>query len=113
MPVRLALPLKGVTYAYLGAESDAAKYAKKGTASDITLFDTKKGDAHLNLVHASRFPEKPQSLLYTLDLADEIILHPQQLDRFLGETIVGAELLGKIRGFARPGGGIVADQLRD
>ncbi|HLF06157.1 MAG TPA: hypothetical protein VI893_03110 [Thermoplasmata archaeon] len=102
-----------ITYAYLGAESDAAKFAKKGTASDITLFDTKKGETHLNIVHPTRFPEKIQSLLYSLDLADEVILHPSAIDRPFGETVIGAELFGKTRGFVRLGGTLVAEQVRD
>jgi selenocysteine-specific translation elongation factor len=101
-----------VTYAYIGAESDAARFAKKGTASDITLFDTKKGDVHLNIVHPSRFPEKLQSLLFSLDLADEIILHPRALDRAFGEAVIGAELFGKTRGFVRLGGALLPDQVK-
>lgn len=95
--------MRGVTYAYLGPEDAAAKYAKKGTASDVTLFNAKKGDDALNLVTATRYPDKLSSLCVALDLADEIILQPAQLDKTLGEQIVGAELFGKTKGFLRAG----------
>ena len=104
--------MRHITYAYLGPEDRAGKYAKKGTATDITLFNTKKGDAHLNIVTASRFPDKIMSLLYALDLSDEIILQPDKLDRSLGEMVVAAELLGKTKGFLRPEGAVDATQLQ-
>lgn len=90
--------MRGVTFAYLGKDEAASRLAKKGTATDVTLYNAKHGDAHLNLVVPSRFPEKVQSLLVSLDLSDEIILDVSQLDRSLGEMVLGAELMGKHRG---------------
>jgi selenocysteine-specific translation elongation factor len=104
--------MRGVTYAVAGSDELAGRLAKKGTATDVTLYNAKKGDAHLNLVTPSRYPDKLQSLLVALDLADEVILAPQQADRWLGETIVACELFGKTRGFARPGPQLPPDQLR-
>lgn len=104
--------MQGITYAYLGPEDAAGKFAKKGTATDITLFNAKKGDQHLNLVTATRYPEKLSSLLITLDLSDEVVLHPAQLDRSLGEQIVAAELFGRTKGFARASAQVPAEQLR-
>jgi len=104
--------VKSVTYAYLGPDDEAAKFAKKGTASDITLFNAKKGDAHLNIVTPTRFPDKVTPLLYALDLADEVVLHPQNVDRHLGETIVACELLGKTSGYVRASENANAAQLR-
>jgi selenocysteine-specific translation elongation factor len=105
--------MRHITYAYLGPEDRAGKYAKKGTATDITLFNAKKGDIHLNLVTASRFPDKIMSLLYALDLADEVILQPEKVDRSLGEMVVAAELLGKTKGFLRAEGAVNAAELQN
>ena len=105
--------MRSVTYAFLGPEELAAKFAKKGTATDIGLYNAKHGDAHLNLVTAPRFPEKIMSLLLALDMADEIVLWPQQLDRSLGETVVAAELLGRTKGFLRVGPQLMIDQVKD
>lgn len=103
--------MRNVTYAYLGPEDQAGKFAKKGTATDITLFNARKGEDHLNLVTASRFPEKIMSLLLALDMSDEVVLAPQAVDRSLGEQIVAAELLGKTKGFLRPGPSVPMEQL--
>lgn len=103
--------MRNVTYAYLGPEDQAAKFAKKGTATDITLFNAKKGDDHLNIVTASRFPDKIMSLLLTLDMSDEVVLAPAAIDRSLGEQVVAAELLGKTKGFLRPGPNAPVEQL--
>lgn len=105
--------MRNVTYAFLGAEELAGKFAKKGTATDITLYNAKHGDAHLNLVTASRFPDKIMSLLLALDMADEIVLWPNQLDRSLGETVVAADLLGRTKGFVRVGPQLMLDQAKD
>ena len=104
--------MRHITYAYLGPEDRAGKYAKKGTATDITLYNAKKAHTHLNLVTASRFPDKIMSLLYALELADEIILQPDKIDRSLGEMVVAAELLGKTKGFVRAEGSVEATQLQ-
>lgn len=104
--------MKSVTYAILAPEAEAAKYGKKGTASDVTLYNAKKGDDHLNLVTASRFPEKLPSLLAALDLADEILLQPSAMDRALGETIVACELMGRTSGFVRPSPQVPLEVLR-
>ena len=105
--------MRHITYAYLGPEDRAGKYAKKGTATDITLFNAKKGDVHLNMVTATRFPDKIMSLLYALDLSDEIILQPDKIDRSLGEMVVAAELLGKTKGFLRAEGPVNAAELQN
>jgi selenocysteine-specific translation elongation factor len=93
--------MRNITYAYLGPEEAPGHFAKKGTASDIVLYNAKQGDHHLNLVAPVRYPERVQGLLASLDMADRIILHPTAVDRSLGETIVGAELFGKREGLLR------------
>lgn len=95
--------MRNVTYAYLGPEESAGRYGKKGTASDVTLWNAKSGDAYLNLVTPTRYPDKLTSLLTALDLADAVVLHPARVDRVLGETVVGAGLFGRTRGFLRAG----------
>jgi selenocysteine-specific translation elongation factor len=104
--------MRNVTFAYLGTDDAAGKFAKKGTATDITLFNAKTADAHLNIVTPSRFPEKIMSLLYALDMADEIVLQPAAIDRSLGEMVVAAELLGKTRGFVRPSAKVTMPELQ-
>lgn len=103
--------MRSITFAFLGPEPDAARLAKRGTASDITLYNGKQGDAHLNLVHPTRFPEKVQSLAMALDIADGIILQPAQLDRAFGESVVGASLFGKTSGFLRVTPPLSPDQV--
>jgi selenocysteine-specific translation elongation factor len=105
--------MRSVTYAYLGASDEAGRFAKKGTATDIVLYNAKQAEAHLNIVTPARYPERIHGLLAALDLADRIVLHPTALDRSLGEIIVGCELFGKTRGLARALGGVDAEQLRN
>lgn len=111
-PASLAAPVKGVTYAYLGPKDEAAKFAKKGTESDIVLYNAKQGDTHLNIVSPLGYPERMKGLLATLDLAEQIIFQPPRIDKELGEMVVGASLFGKTKGFLRPAPDVDANQLK-
>lgn len=90
-----------VTFAYVGPVDAAAKLAKKGTESDVVLFNAKHDEAHLNLVAPAKWPERVQGLLAAFDLADRVILHATALDRAFGEAAVGAQVFEKTEGFVR------------
>lgn len=104
--------MRHVTFAYLGKDDEAARFAKKGTTSDITLFNAKKGDAHLNLVTPARFPDKLLSLLLALDMADELLLPAGPLDRGFGETVLAADLMGKRKGYLIGGDAATLEPVR-
>ena len=104
--------MQNITYAYLGPEESPGRFAKKGTASDVVLYNAKQGDVHLNIVAPVRYPERLQGLLAALDLAQRIVLEPTAVDRTLGETTVAAELFGKTRGFLRCEDAVLMEQVR-
>lgn len=90
-----------VTYAYVGPPEAAGRLAKKGTESDVVLFNAKHDAAHLNLVAPANWPERVQGLLAAFDLADRVILHAAAVDRAFAEAAVGAQVFGKTSGFVR------------
>ncbi len=90
-----------VTYAYVGPVEAAGRLAKKGTESDVVLFNAKHDESHLNLVAPAKWPERAQCLLAAFDLADRVILHAATVDRAFGEAAVGAQVFGKTSGFVR------------
>jgi selenocysteine-specific translation elongation factor len=104
--------MKGLTVAVLGDAALAAAMGKKGTVSDMSFFNFKKGDIGVTYVVPSRYPEKLQSLANALAMSDAAILSVEKLDKELGEQIVALDAFGIKHGFMILKNYISADQLR-
>lgn len=84
---------RGVTVAVVGAPEVAKELGKKGTASDLTLFNTVHDDAAITLVEPTQFPEKFPPLLTALAMADHCLLVVSELSRPVAETIATVEMV--------------------
>ena len=80
--------MPNLNIAYLGPEDLVKELGKKGTSTDITFYNMKKGEVTLTLIEPSRYPEKLSSLFYTASLADLAILVIDALSAKLGEIIL-------------------------
>ncbi|MGP8078472.1 MAG: EF-Tu/IF-2/RF-3 family GTPase [Thermoplasmata archaeon] len=81
-----------VTVAVVGARDVAKELGKKGTASDLTLFNAVH-DAHaMTIVEPTQFPEKLAPLLEALSMADQCLLAIVELSRPVAETIAVVDL---------------------
>ena len=83
------------TLAVVGTRGLASELAKKGTSSDITLYNQVHDDHALTVVEPSGFPEKFPPLLYALAMADEVYVVFGELNRELAETIATVDLFAK------------------
>ncbi len=83
---------RGVTVAVVGAPDVAKELGKKGTASDLTLYNTVHDDLAVTLVEPTQFPEKIGPLLTALAMADHALLIVAELARPVAETIATLEL---------------------
>ncbi len=83
---------RGVTVAVVGAPDIAKELGKKGTTSDLTLFNTVHDDAAITVVEPTQFPEKFPPLLTALAMADHALLVIAELSRPVAETIATVEL---------------------
>ncbi|HKN06902.1 MAG TPA: EF-Tu/IF-2/RF-3 family GTPase [Thermoplasmata archaeon] len=81
-----------VSVAVVGAPEVAKELGKKGTASDLTLFNTVTEGHATTLVEPTQFPEKFSALLTALAMADECLLVVSELTRPIAETIATVEL---------------------
>jgi len=81
-----------VTVAVVGAPDIAKELGKKGTASDLTLFNTVHDELAVTLVEPTQFPEKFPPLLTALAMADRCLLVLTELSRAVAETIATVEL---------------------
>jgi selenocysteine-specific translation elongation factor len=77
----------------------AAALGKKGTASDVTLYNFKLNDVVLSFVEPSSYPDKVQSLVSSMNMADQALLKVEALDSSLAESIVALDALGLSRGY--------------
>jgi len=78
--------------AVLGAKDLAEKIGKKGTVTDVTFFEIKRGNDSVTLIEPSKYPEKLSSLFYSVGMSEFAILAVDKIDASLGESIVMADL---------------------
>ena len=70
---KLPILVKSVNFVVLGKQDIASEYGKKGTESDLTLYDRKESDVIKTWVTPSGFPEKIQPLFQAINLAEYVI----------------------------------------
>jgi selenocysteine-specific translation elongation factor len=83
----------GVTIAMVGSPDLAKDLAKKGTASDLTLYNAVRDGHATTLVEPTQFPEKLPPLVTALAMADQCILSIAELNKAVAETIATLELV--------------------
>ena len=98
--------------AVLGAKGFAGEVGKKGTVTDMTFFELKKGNDSVTLIEPSKYPEKLSSLFYTAAMSEYAILVVDSIDAFLGETIVMADAMGLSKGWVILRNYIQPEQLK-
>ena len=90
--------VKSINFVVLGRQDIAAEFGKKGTVTDISLYDRKESDIIKTWVIPSGFPEKIQPLLQAINLAEFVIFFVDKLDKFTGEQIIALDSLKKEKG---------------
>ena len=63
-----------------GSKNYAADVGKKGTVTDMTFYELKKGTDSLTLIEPSKYPEKLSSLFYSVAMSEYAILVVEQID---------------------------------
>jgi selenocysteine-specific translation elongation factor len=77
-----------VTVAVLGALGYSNNLGKKGTSTDITFYNIKKGEDTVTMIEPERYPERLAPLFYAVSLAKEAIVVVDQIDATFGECLV-------------------------
>ena len=90
--------VKSINFVVLGKQDIAAEFGKKGTVTDISLYDRKESDIIKTWVTPNGFPEKIQPLLQAINLAEFVIFFVDKLDKFTGEQIIALDSLKKDKG---------------
>lgn len=82
-----------------GSSTFAGEIGKKGTVTDMTFFELKKGNDSVTLIEPTKYPEKLSSLFYSVSMSEYAILVVEKIDSFLGETIVMIDSFGIGKGW--------------
>ena len=103
--------MSNLTVAVLAPSNYAKDLGKKGTTSDITFYNMKKGDATVTLIEPTRYPEKLSSLFYAVSLADRVILVVDEINAQFGECVLMIQSTGKSAGIIILKNYITTDQI--
>ena len=90
--------MKSINFVVLGKQDIAAEFGKKGTVTDLSLYDRKESNVIKTWVTPSGFPDKIQPLLQAIHLGEYVIFHVDKLDKFTGEQIIALDILKKDKG---------------
>jgi selenocysteine-specific translation elongation factor len=90
--------MKSINFTLLGDESIAKEFGKKGTTTDITIYDKKDPQFVKTWTLPTGFPEKIQPLFQAINIGEYVIFHVTKLDKFTGEQIVALDSLKKNQG---------------
>ena len=85
--------MSGFTVAFVGSPGLAPEMGKRGTQSDLTLYNGTRDGHHVTIVEPTQFPEKFPPLLHALAMADRCVLVVQELSRPVAETIAMVDLM--------------------
>ena len=93
--------MRSVNFVVLGEQTIANDFGKKGTVTDLTVYDRKESDIIRTWVVPNGFPEKIQPLLQAINIAEYVIFYVASLDRYTGEQIIALDMLNKKNGILR------------
>lgn len=91
--------MDSINFVVLGDSSIAAQLGKKGTATDLVIHDRKTADTVYTWTAPATFPDKIQSLMQAVNIAEYAILNVSKLDKFLGEQVMALDSVGLTDGF--------------
>ncbi len=91
--------MTNLTVAVIGVSGYSNGIAKKGTSTDITLYNLKKGEDTLTLIEPNRYPERLAPLFYTASEAKKALVVVEELNATLGESLVMLQCCGISSGY--------------
>jgi len=105
--------LNSFNFVLLGDTTIANELGKKGTSSDITIYDRKTNDKIISYCFPNTYPEKLQPLLQSIAMSNYAIINISKLDSFLGEQLIAVDIFGIKNGFILYGYEIDVEKVRN
>lgn len=96
----MAGPATSLTLGLFGSDLDFLKQlgsaiGKKGTESDLLLWNKKERDVAITAVAPATYPERLVPMLQVASLCDAAVLGVDQLDPAFGETVIALSAVGR------------------
>jgi selenocysteine-specific translation elongation factor len=91
--------VKSINFVILGDYQIASDLGKKGTTTDLSIFDRKLEDVIYTWTVPITFPDKIQSLMQAINIAEYAILNVTKIDKYLGEQIIALDAVRFASGF--------------
>jgi selenocysteine-specific translation elongation factor len=88
-----------LTVAVLGKLGYSSGLGKKGTSTDITLYNLKKEENTVTLIEPTRYPDRLAPLFYACSIAKKAIVVVDELNANLGEQLVMLQCCGISNGY--------------
>lgn len=88
--------------AVLGKPGFASRMGKKGTSSDITFYNLKRGDDTVTFIEPTKYPERLAPLFYAVSIAKMAVLAVEKIDATFGETVLMLHSAGVGSGYIVP-----------
>lgn len=85
--------------AVLGPAGYAKDLGKKGTDSDITFYNLKKGEDTVTLIEPTRYPERLAPLFYAASMADAALIVVGEITPMFGEWVLMLNEVGVKQGY--------------
>ena len=88
-----------IMVAILGPPGYGNSLGKKGTSTDITLYNLKKGEDTVTFVEPTRYPEKLAPLFFTVSMSRRAIVVINELNSTFGECVVMLQCCNITKGY--------------
>ncbi len=91
--------MPNLNVAVLGPPEYTKDLGKKGTVSDISMYDLKKDQDTVTFIEPSKWPERLAPLFFAISMADVVLLVVDALTPQFGEAVIMIDCLGVKRGY--------------
>src|SRR5665647_1184900 len=98
-PGSVQVRMPNLNVAVLAPAGYSKDLGKAGTASDITLYNLKKGEVTVTFLEPTRYPERLASLFYAVSPADAAVLVVDAVSAQFGEQVLMLDCMGVREGF--------------
>jgi selenocysteine-specific translation elongation factor len=86
--------MANLNVAVIGRKGYGREIGKKGTESDITFYNFKKGSATITAIEPTSYPEKLSPLFYSISVSEVAIFAVSSIDAYLGEAMIAVDTIG-------------------
>ncbi len=101
-----------VNIAALGSPDVASEIGKKGTVSDIALYNYKSQEGNITFIHPHRYPDRIQPLLYSVNLSHGALFVIDAIDKYFGEQAIALQMRNIDRGIMVLRNYIMPEQIK-